>query len=45
MENLESELIIKTNFEYSCTKFFNSLKTEKGKNEIVKQIQRSAKHL
>ena len=45
IENLESELIIKTNFEYSCTEFFNFLKTEKGKNEIVNEIQKSDKYL
>ena len=37
-ENLESELIIKTIFEHSCSEFFNFLKTEKGNNEIINQI-------
>lgn len=44
IENLESELIIKTNFEYNCTEFFNFLKTEASKNGIVFQVQKNDKY-
>lgn len=45
IENLESELIVKTNFEYTCTEFYNFFKTEVGKNSIVKYVQKSDKYL
>lgn len=44
IENLESELIIKTNFEYTCTEFFNFLKTEHGLHGIVNQVQKNDKY-
>lgn len=45
IENLESELTIKTNYEYTCVEFFNFLKTENGKNGIVNHIQKNYKYL
>lgn len=45
LKNLESELLVKTNFNYTCSEFYSFLNTETGKDKIVRQIQRSDKYL
>lgn len=44
IENLESELIVKTNFNYTCSEFHNFLKTEEGNNGILKHIPKNDKY-
>lgn len=44
-KNKVQELIVKTNFGYTCTEFYNFLKTEVGRNSIVKYVQKSDKYL
>lgn len=45
IENLESELIIKTNYDYTCIEFLKFLKTEDGKNGILKDVPKNDKYL